>query len=94
MVSLAGLEAQRKHRASSVRNYHAHSDYQQAVNLLFYFAESEEEVTAWLRLLMIRTRVIVNSPAWWAVIGGFAQMLMEKRTLSGPEAEAAIRALF
>src|SRR5262245_52740101 len=33
MCSLAGLEAQRKYRSSSVRNYHAQSDYAKAADL-------------------------------------------------------------
>ena len=84
MVFLAGLEAQRKRRVSSVRSYHAHSDYLDAVDLQ-PFSESMEEMNAWLRLLMVRTRAIVNSEAWWAAIEGLARILMEKRTLSGRE---------
>jgi hypothetical protein len=90
MVFLAGLEAQRKHRVSSVRSYHAHGDYLHAVDYLSPFSESMEEVNAWLRLLMIRTMDIMNSEVWWGAIEGLARMLMEKRTLSGREAEIAI----
>ena len=91
MVSLAGLESQRRYRKSSVRNYHGHSDYQSAFNMLFRFSSRPEEVKLWLKLLQIRTRNIVESPMWWPVIEGFAALLLEKRSMTGPEAEAGIR---
>jgi len=43
MVSLAGLEAQRRHRPSSVRSYHGSFDYQNAVDLIEPFCEQAQK---------------------------------------------------
>lgn len=90
MVSLAGIESQQRYRKSSVRHYHAHSDYQSAVDLLFRFSGGGEEVSLWMKLLALRTRSIIESPIWWPVIVDFAELMLEKQNLSGKEAESAI----
>ena len=82
IFALAGLEAQRWYRASSVRRYHASSDYRNAVDVIYYFAPDDEELEAYLRLLRIRARNIVALPLVWGWIEAPASALMEKRTLS------------
>jgi hypothetical protein len=91
MVSLAGIESQRRYRKSSVRHYHAHSDYQSAVDLLFRFSGGGEEVSLWMKLLALRTRSIIESPIWWPVIVDFSSTLLNRRKMTGKEAEATIR---
>ena len=85
MFLLAGIEAQRRYRASSIRRHHNHSDYIEAVDFLTPFSESAEEVSAWLKLLQIRTRAIIDSDTWWAVIERLARELIQRRRLSGRE---------
>jgi hypothetical protein len=82
IFALAGIEAQRRYRASSVRHYHSSKDYHDAVDVVSYFAPDDEELDAYLRLLRIRTRNIVALPGVWAWIEELASALMEKRKLS------------
>lgn len=55
MCSLAGIEAQRKHRASSVRNYHAHSDYEKAVDLVSEFFPEADLAGLFIKFMVLRT---------------------------------------
>jgi hypothetical protein len=91
MILLAGLEGQRRYRASSVRNWHAHTDYTHAVNLLSHFAADEREIELWIRLLLFRTRKIVECR--WEFIEGLAQVLLDKRSLKGDEILVTIRSI-
>jgi hypothetical protein len=91
MVCLAGINSQRRYRKSSVRRYHANSDYEQAIDLLFHAAGTTEEVNLWHKLLLCRVKSVVESPMWWFVIGELASALLQKRRLSRREAEEVIR---
>jgi hypothetical protein len=48
-------------------------------------------VSLWLRLLRHRTKSIVESEAWWPVIEQFAEILLERRRLTGKEAMSILR---
>jgi hypothetical protein len=82
IFALAGIEAQRRYRASSVRRYHSSKDYHDAIDVISYFAPDDEELEAYLRLLRIRARNIVALPGVWEWIEELAAALMEQRTLS------------
>jgi hypothetical protein len=79
---LAGIEAQRRYRASSVRRYHSSMDYRNAVDVISHFAPDDEELDAYLRLLRIRARNTIALPGVWEWIEELASALMEKRKLS------------
>jgi hypothetical protein len=90
VICLAGLEAQKKYRKSSVRNYHGETDFHNAVDMLSYFTYDGEELDLWLKLLECRARQIVQSTRWWPVIRELAAVLIERRHLSGSETLKAI----
>jgi len=86
---LAGMEAQRKFRASSIRSYHGHSDYMRVLDWLEYFAESDDEAQVWIRLLLIRARNLVTRG--WLNVEAIAAALMEHKTLSAAEGREVMR---
>jgi hypothetical protein len=90
IMYLAGLEAQKKYSASSVRNYHAAADYSGALDLMSYFAPETKELQAYIRLLQLRARSLVEFPPHWAAIQAVASALMEKHTLSASEVTTVI----
>jgi hypothetical protein len=47
VVLLAGMEAQRKYNPRTVRNYHGRPDYRDALDLIEYFVQSNEELEAY-----------------------------------------------
>lgn len=91
VVFLAGIEAQRTYRPSSVRNYHASHDYKHAVEVIEYFSESPEELDAYLRLLHTRARNLIQVPAIWESIERVAAALLEHKQLSRTELRSLIR---
>lgn len=90
MVSLAGHEAQRQFRSSSVRRHHASQDRANAADCLSFNVGSSEELTAYLHLLQIRVRQIVKLPHIWAQITAVAAALIEKRQLTPTEVRQII----
>jgi hypothetical protein len=91
VVFLAGIEAQRTYRPSSVRNYHASHDYKHAVEVIEYFSESPEELDAYLRLLHIRAKNLIQVPAIWESIERVAAALLERKQLSRTALHSLIR---
>jgi hypothetical protein len=85
---LAGMESQRKYDPRSVRHYHAHIDYSNAVDLMSYFVHDDEELEVYLRLLVIRTRQLVA--LLWPRIQHLAGSLLERDSLTGTEAVAVL----
>jgi ATP-dependent Zn protease len=85
---LAGLEAQRKFRPSSARSYHWHQDYVHVLDYLDSFAEDNDEVQVWLRLLRIRARNLIATH--WALVEALAAALMERKRLSGDEVRGVL----
>jgi hypothetical protein len=80
IMALAGMEAQRKYRPSSVRHYHASQDYRHAVDVISYFAPEEAELNAYLRLLGVRACNLIASPQVWEGIEALASALMARNT--------------
>jgi hypothetical protein len=91
IVCLAGLEAQRKFNARTVRHFHAHSDYQSAVGAVERFTTSNEETQAYINYLLARTRSLLAEPGGWEEIIGLATALLERQRLTGKEAVRIIR---
>jgi ATP-dependent Zn protease len=89
---LAGIAAQRHHRPSSVRGYHASEDYRQVNHYINYFVKSQEEHDAYFKLLKIRTQDLFKRPDIWANVEALAAALLERKTLSAKEADEIIQA--
>lgn len=94
VLCLAGPEAQRRHRASSVRSYHASSDYNVAVDCSGYFVGNSEVHTAYMKYLLARTKALFYRPRAWEAVEALAGELVSKRTLRGDEALKVIRSAF
>jgi hypothetical protein len=60
MIALAGPAAQRTHAPRSFRNYHASSDYRNAVDIAETVNGSTEQAQAWLKWVELRTRDDIN----------------------------------
>ena len=82
---LAGIAAQRHHRPSSVRGYHASYDYREVNQFIRYFVKSQEEHDAYFKLLKIRTQDLFRRPDIWAKVEALAAALLERKTLSANE---------
>jgi len=91
-VLLAGSEAQRRHKPSSVRRWHAKSDYCQAVNVLSNFAPDPRELQAYIRLLGIRVQLLFDAPKRWGCVEALATALLDRKSLSGQKAIDIIQA--
>jgi hypothetical protein len=91
IVDLAGPAAQRRFRASSVRNIHGRSDHQGAIELLRWFTRSTRELEAYFRLLQIRAEELVASPLWWTQIDAVAGELLAHKHLSSSEVKTIAR---
>jgi len=92
MMSLAGVEGQRIYRPTSIRNCHASSDYQHVTELLSSFVVTDRSLEAWVRYLRFRVANLLEFPAWWFAVVYLANVLLERRPLSGAETMAVIRA--
>ena len=92
VVLLAGMVAQRKHRPSSVRSWQGSSDFHSAVNLVNYFAVSDKETEAYLKLLRIRAELTLERPGSWECVDALSSALLDRRTLSSIEAVEIIQA--
>jgi hypothetical protein len=81
LVSLAGIQAQRRFRPSSIRSWHAQADYHSAINMLSYFAPNPAELAAYFKLLRIRVDLLFDVPYKWAQVEALAASLLERHTL-------------
>jgi hypothetical protein len=85
IILLAGPAAQRNFRASSLRNYHGHSDRRWAIDLMDRFVGSNRELEAYLNLLRIRAEQLVANPFTWKTIEAVAVALFERKRLTARE---------
>ena len=85
VVGLAGTMAQRRHRPSSARSWHASSDYHSAVDLVSNFTGSVRETEAYLKLLQIRAEQTLDRPGTWECVEAIATALLNRKTLSANE---------
>jgi hypothetical protein len=89
VLSLAGVEAQRKYSPSSVRGHHWASDRDQAIRMLSCIAEpSGDEFPIYWKLLKIRTKEMVRFH--WRQIEAVAARLLISKSLSGDQIREVI----
>ena len=88
---LAGYAVQRAFNPRSCRHYHASEDHHGVVDLLSYVSGSNEELTAYLKLMEIRVRQFVAAQDKWIAISALASALLDRTTLTGEEASNIIR---
>lgn len=84
--SCAGPLAQRKHRPSSVRSYHAMGDIQQSLDLLEHFVSGDRELDAYWRLLNVQAENLVETH--WSLIEKVSHALLVEETVSGQRLRA------
>lgn len=88
-ICLAGPAAQRKFNPRTYRHWHAQGDFEQAAVMMSYLAAPGEHERAYMRLLKIETRRLVEHN--WKLIGALANELIRRRKMSGAETMAFIR---
>ena len=87
IMSLSGVEAQKKYRPSSVRSHLPNIDYDNAVGIMAYFFPETHELDAYVWFLTQRAKNIVALPQVWERVEALAAALIERHTLSVEEAE-------
>jgi hypothetical protein len=88
---LAGAIAQRKFDPHRYDCSEDKGDRRAAVELLSRLAETEEEVTAYCRLLAVQTRDLLDRTSIWMLVEAVASKLIEQEELSSTEREDLIR---
>jgi hypothetical protein len=82
LVSLAGVEAQRKFNPRSVRKHHGQHDFHSAVLLMGYFFESPVLEPS-LEFLPVRVQSLFeNHPYAWRGVAAVATALLERESSS------------
>jgi hypothetical protein len=89
---LAGGIAQRKSDPQTYDRAVDGSDRRMAVELLYWLAETEQELTAYWQLLAIQTHDLLNRASIWPLVEAVASKLVEQEELNGPDCEDVIRA--
>lgn len=84
IISLAGPVAQRKHRPSSIRSFHATSDYSDAVTLAEFAEGSVRATNLYLEYLLAVAEDFVDGN--WIAVERLARALLQEKTISGARA--------
>lgn len=92
VVAFAGPAAQRKFNPRTVRHVQGYRDRHHAIDLIENFVDSNEELEAYLKLLNIRARQLVEK--WWPFVEVLANALLERRTISGRKATEILQRTF
>ncbi len=87
IVSLCGIEAQKKYLRYLVRNDVVSNDYGDAFGIMSYFFPETHELDAYVRFLVLRAKNVVAHPQIWKRIQALAAVLEERHALSVEEAE-------
>ena len=87
---LAGGEAQRRFNSKSMRWGTSCGDLDGVKDILWRLHPTNEQAAVF-RYLKIRTQNLINQPTNWRMIQDLAQVLVEKRSLSGDEVLAVLR---
>jgi hypothetical protein len=82
-ISLAGPISQQRFSPRSWRRYHGESDYRRAADMLRHLVQSDEQFTAYMRLLRVEAERLVD--LHWDLIEAFAQELVTRTTLIGSQ---------
>jgi hypothetical protein len=94
VILLAGLTAEKKYSGRS--DYRgAGSDIHSAGNLLNYLCGSSEEISAYLRLQLVRAKQLWTSSQgrdmnWWHGVVALAEKLLEVRTMKHKPARVIV----
>jgi hypothetical protein len=84
-MSLSGRAAQHRFCPRSIRHYHAREDVRFAFEMVSFFAGSEEETSAYFKLLDIQARAFVRQPWVWAQINAIAAAVMEHKVIEAKD---------
>lgn len=91
-VSLAGQIAEAIHGGRRPASYHLAGDNDDIVDNAPTVCGSEQECSAWIKRLFIRTRNQLELPDVWRAVEALANELMERETIRGVEARKIIQA--
>jgi len=80
-IALAGVEAQRRVQPRGIRSYQFRADYATVDRIIHSLAGSDEEVSAYLRLLQIQTKKIFELDHIWAAVERVAAALLAQAIL-------------
>jgi len=86
LIALSGPAAQRRYSPRSVRHYHGYRDYQNAVGSILHFTGTDEEMGAYLHLMEIRAKQMINRPGFWPCVEALANELLVRKEIKGAEA--------
>ncbi len=87
---LAGPAAQRRSSPPSIRHYHGEDDFKKAIDLVTHFTESEEECSAYIRLLEVQTQCFLNRPGVWDQITALATALLVETTITSQRTRSIV----
>ena len=86
-----GPLAQKKFNPRGFRHYHAAKDYKQIVDLAFNLSGSDDETaSAYIKLLELQTRNLLNQGWIWQCVEAVAGALLEQEKLSGKQVREII----
>ncbi len=89
---LAGRAAQRRFKPQSIRSCQASSDLRGVMEILTRLHGYDDEQKHAFRYLEARARKLVSHPQNWRMIQDVAKALIERRTMTGDEVVATLRA--
>ena len=90
LVALSGSVAQRLFNARTVRAWHGEDDRAIAQTFLSWIAPDIEELVAYLQLLEIRARLILQHDLTWCAVEALASELLKNEVMSGRDARRTI----
>ncbi len=88
MVCLAGREAQMRFDFQGLQEDDYRVDLDLVIHALNNFSSCEEEVLTYERLLVIRTKWLLDQPMAWEMVTDLAKALLKNETMSGDEVNA------
>jgi hypothetical protein len=89
---LAGSVAQKKFNPSGFRKYNAADDEDKAHKNVLWLSGNYETASAYMKLLRLQTRDILNKGWIWKCVEAVAEALLDKKKLSGEETWQIINA--
>jgi hypothetical protein len=90
-ISLAGQISEAVRAGRRPARYSHSSDNDHAVDRAIEISASDEEASAWINWLFIRTRNMLGLPFVWAAVVALGRELMERETITGAAARMTIR---
>jgi hypothetical protein len=87
-ISLAGQIAEAKHAGRRPAHYSHQNDRDQVFDMAMEICGTEEECSAWMKLLFIRAKNRLDNS--WAAVKALAKELLKRDTITGAEAQQII----